>query len=157
MYKLSNEYYVSLVEPEWHLQFLNNGEETKVITDEGENTTMAAFNVPRRNQWYIDPSMLNVVMTGSDISMWVNFEGFVFDDKDGVPGLVTCLFSEQGEFDEEMEERLPEGVEFESGTICPSATETVPFVEEYIADNDQFHYDFVVAMEIIVTNGYVER
>ena len=66
------------------------------------NTTMAAFNVPPRNQWYIDPSMKNVVMTGSDISMFVNVKDFLFDDKDGVPCLVTCLFSPEGEFDEEM-------------------------------------------------------
>ena len=42
-YKLSNEYYISLADPEWHLQFLPNGEETKVITDEGDKHYHGGF------------------------------------------------------------------------------------------------------------------
>jgi hypothetical protein len=155
-YVLSHEYYVSLADPQWHMQFLPNGEETKVITDEGENKTMADFSVLPRMQWYIDPEGKNVVMTGSDISMFVDFNDFLIEDKDGVPGLVTCLFSDEGEFDVEMEERLPEGAEFVSDTLCPSATQTVPFVHEYIADNHLFHHDFAEVIDIMINNGYVE-
>ena len=117
---------------------------------------MAAFNVPPRNQWYVDPSMKNVVMTLSDISLAVDVKEFLIHDKEGVPGLVLCLFSDQGEFDEEMEERLPEGKEFVSDTICPSATDTLPFVHKYIDDNAQFHFDFATVIDMILCAGYVE-
>lgn len=156
-YVLSNEYYHSLVDPEWHQQFIDNVN-TKVITtieDFGEvrETTMAEFGVIDRIQWYIDPTMENVVMTGSDIALAKDCKGNLITDKYGVEGLCLCLFSELGEIDEEMDARIPEG--FSTQGICPDAVSTLPFVNTYLYDNKLFHDDFAAMMDIMVCAGYV--
>lgn len=152
---LSNGYYVSLVNPCWHQQFLDNIN-TKVIVD-GVNLTMAAFNVPDRWQWYIDPDQENVIMTNSDIALHSNFENFIFEDAFGVPGVVTCLFTtECGEFEEGALARFSAAANASDvGATCPSATATMPWVEAYLGDNDGFHSDFEAAIDIMVNNGYV--
>ena len=153
-YVLSNKYYKSLVDPFWHMQFIDN-QNTKVITDEGEVTTMAAFNVPHRFQWYIDENQKNVFMTNSDIALFVDCEEHLISDIDGIPGLCMCLFSDDGEIDEELSLRIPAGVEAQGN--CPSATQTVPYVQKYLNNNAAFHYDFAEAIDVMVTNGYVEH
>ena len=153
-YVLSNKYYKSLVDPFWHMQFIDN-QNTKVITDEGEVTTMAAFNVPHRFQWYLDENQKNVFMTNSDIALFVDCEEHLISDIDGIPGLCMCLFSDDGEIDEELSLRIPAGVEAQGN--CPSATQTVPYVQKYLNSNVAFHYDFAEAIDVMVTNGYVEH
>lgn len=152
-YVLSNQYYHSLVDPLWHQQHVDNSEDQKVITDEGEVTNMAAFNVLDRIQWYIDPTMENVIMTGSDIALAVDCKEFLMPDKDGVEGLCLCQFSSEGEIDEELEARIPVG--FEKQGNCPSADSTMPSVEKYLERNDLFHYDFAAVIDIMVNNGFV--
>mmetsp|Transcript_11944 Transcript_11944/g.19585 ORF Transcript_11944/g.19585 Transcript_11944/m.19585 type:complete len:581 (-) Transcript_11944:52-1794(-) len=130
-YKLSNLYYKSMLSSGWEIEKVEN---------EGI--------VPSRHQWYFDEEGVGPIMLTSDMSLILNFEGYIVTDSKGVEGKVMCLAHPDAEF-ELREEGDPDHL-----PLCPMAKQTREYVEELVNDNEQFLFAFVVVLNKMVANGY---
>jgi catalase (peroxidase I) len=129
-YVLSNRYYTTMLDKVWELEKVEN-----------------EYPVSDQYQWYFDPQNDGPVMLTSDLSLVLDFEGYIKPDMDGIDGLVMCSTHIDAEFE-------IEGVDGTNMPLCPMAEKTKEFVELYAEDNEQFIHDFGIAMNKIMNWGY---
>lgn len=150
-YLLNNRYYAMIVGDEDDVIETAIPWEQEFVHHEGD--------VPPRYQWYHESKeeRERPVMTNSDIALVRDLTRHMAEDKNGIPGKVSCFFNKESrEIVMASAEKKTHSRRLRSQLhICPVASSTIEKALEYKMDNDLFLLDFEKALDKMLRSGYL--